>query len=712
MMAERVSLGGVWGAGFGCAMVLIVEIGCSGGKTHAVASRIAAPPEMPSVVFDSCHSFPTVAPVWIVNRMSGLCLGVPGADHHTPGAATEVNHCVPGGGDHGADMAWRIVPAGDGHYRLENVVSHLCLGSQGIDPHGVPNGVGTVTGVYPCASGAGGSAAETEWDVSEALGGYLKLTNVISEFCLSVRDSVGREVDHHDPGETTELAECEDAAGRHRDSDWTIVEAKGGLFVDDRNNGSANCNDYCARHGGACEDGRVVGGEELGCGRSLAELAQVSCVCWKNPCSEANALECDGRVAPIRSCSLEARSANPDLSLYVVGLNHDRIDGFHYVGERGVEELSAAIAESVLRPEDLVVALSESNNSGLHGQMADGDSCDAGDFIGDDHKAQNGECVANALQRELGNRLPAGGRFEIHQINNEAYAGPSVEGGHAVITGPRWRVVSTTVVEGGALAVQLLDSRNPSNQFDLFIVHTNGSESHAGGAGCKLDLETVQRVAWESMHGQMLTPIVAGDFNCAASDCADPTSDHKCPATMTVAGFMSQWFTWSDQAVTCPADGRRPAVTLAMEDQIMHVLVGRMDAPAGTFRGTFRPVAARFSQHTNGVPVSCPDGIWLPALGHNVVSMDFALDVPATPPRPCPEGKTRCGGECVDLNTDESHCGTCTRACGGDRPVCSNGFCEKKTIGPHGCTPPAIWCKHTQSCAVDPDPNWCAKDPL
>jgi hypothetical protein len=42
----------------------------------------------------------------------------------------------------------------------------------------------------------------------------------------------------------------------------------------------------------------------------------------------------------------------------------------------------------------------------------------------------------------------------------------------------------------------------------------------------------------------------------------------------------------------------------------------------------------------------------------------------------CAPGLNQCGGDCVDLRTDNEHCGACDKHCG-DKRVCSNGKCEK-----------------------------------
>ncbi len=41
---------------------------------------------------------------------------------------------------------------------------------------------------------------------------------------------------------------------------------------------------------------------------------------------------------------------------------------------------------------------------------------------------------------------------------------------------------------------------------------------------------------------------------------------------------------------------------------------------------------------------------------------------------PCSQGLTLCGGNCVDINSDENHCGTCSNACGTGQ-LCDTGTC-------------------------------------
>lgn len=85
--------------------------------------------------------------VQIRNQVSGLCLGVQGVDSHRSGALVEVYTCDPPGVA-AQDNQWRIVPQNDGTKQIQNRVSGLCLGVQGADSHG-PGGQ---VEVYDCTS--------------------------------------------------------------------------------------------------------------------------------------------------------------------------------------------------------------------------------------------------------------------------------------------------------------------------------------------------------------------------------------------------------------------------------------------------------------------------------------------------------------------------------------------------------------------------------
>ena len=85
--------------------------------------------------------------VSITNKVSNLCLGVQGVDSHRSGALVEVYTCNPPG-IASMDQQWRIVPQNDGTKRIENRVSGLCLGVQGADSHSA----GAQVEVYDCNS--------------------------------------------------------------------------------------------------------------------------------------------------------------------------------------------------------------------------------------------------------------------------------------------------------------------------------------------------------------------------------------------------------------------------------------------------------------------------------------------------------------------------------------------------------------------------------
>ena len=85
--------------------------------------------------------------VSITNAFSNLCLGVQGVDSHVAGGLVEVYTCNPPG-IASEDQQWRIVPQNDGTKRIENRVSGLCLGVQGADSHSA----GAQVEVYDCNS--------------------------------------------------------------------------------------------------------------------------------------------------------------------------------------------------------------------------------------------------------------------------------------------------------------------------------------------------------------------------------------------------------------------------------------------------------------------------------------------------------------------------------------------------------------------------------
>lgn len=70
----------------------------------------------------------------------------------------------------------------------------------------------------------------------------------------------------------------------------------------------------------------------------------------------------------------------------------------------------------------------------------------------------------------------------------------------------------------------------------------------------------------------------------------------------------------------------------------------------------------------------------------DVVLVDQVVP-PDAAPSPCPAGQTNCGGTCVDLATDEAHCGSCEVACAVPAnafAACVAGRCETRCRDGYG----------------------------
>lgn len=71
-------------------------------------------------------------------------------------------------------------------------------------------------------------------------------------------------------------------------------------------------------------------------------------------------------------------------------------------------------------------------------------------------------------------------------------------------------------------------------------------------------------------------------------------------------------------------------------------------------------------------------------------------------PVPCPAGQTRCDTGCFNLQTDPSHCGSCSNVCP-DRSLCTNGGCEPDTIiRRRVCRPGTYPCPDCDRCGASP----------
>ena len=164
------------------------------------------------------RSIPASPPVagydHILNKVSNLCLGVMGVDGHGPGVRVEVYHCNPGGGDAGNDNQWTIKDLGNGYSHIINKVSGLCLGVLGVDGHGP----GVRVEVYHCNPGGGDAGNDNQWTIKDLGNGYSHIINKVSGLCLGVLG-----VDGHGPGVPVEVFHCNPGSGDDgSDNQWTL----------------------------------------------------------------------------------------------------------------------------------------------------------------------------------------------------------------------------------------------------------------------------------------------------------------------------------------------------------------------------------------------------------------------------------------------------------------------------------------------------------
>jgi Stigma-specific protein, Stig1 len=65
--------------------------------------------------------------------------------------------------------------------------------------------------------------------------------------------------------------------------------------------------------------------------------------------------------------------------------------------------------------------------------------------------------------------------------------------------------------------------------------------------------------------------------------------------------------------------------------------------------------------------------------------------------RGCPQGQTRCGGRCVNLKTNENHCGSCANHCRSTQ-TCCKGRCVNLQINENHCGSCRNRCAEGQEC--------------
>jgi hypothetical protein len=302
-----------------------------------------------------------------------------------------------------------------------------------------------------------------------------------------------------------------------------------------------------------------------------------------------------------------AAKSKPAMSLYVAGMNHARADGRTSAHREGAAELAKAVGDSAEDPRSIVVAFSESiRDDLLSGAIT---SCEAGDKIGADGIPHNGECVAYALEQRF--RRTTRFTYKSWQWWGET-------GGPALITGSRWKVVSTANLEGNpgrAFEVRLQDTRNPRTHVSLYMFHTSGDD----GATPKAWQETVGivKLARQRMRRGDLTPLFVGDFN---TGIGAPSG-----------GIFSGALAWWNLGNFCPIQpGVAQPLQFSLEQQILHIFAGKRssspdDLDFSCSSGHLAPVNLKYSRMKSGEPTSRNDGIWLPNVAHNVVAMGFEI---------------------------------------------------------------------------------------
>jgi hypothetical protein len=64
----------------------------------------------------------------------------------------------------------------------------------------------------------------------------------------------------------------------------------------------------------------------------------------------------------------------------------------------------------------------------------------------------------------------------------------------------------------------------------------------------------------------------------------------------------------------------------------------------------------------------------------------------------CKGGRKECGGKCKNLDTDESHCGSCNNACPSFAAVCVAGACQSCPAAADHCVSPGSSCQNDPGC--------------
>lgn len=107
-----------------------------------------------------------------------------------------------------------------------------------------------------------------------------------------------------------------------------------------------------------------------------------------------------------------------------------------------------------------------------------------------------------------------------------------------------------------------------------------------------------------------------------------------------------------------------------------------------------------------GVPDGSAD--YIDTIDHTELtdSREVPSDTAAEEVVTCPEGKTLCGGKCVDTSSDGNNCGRCGHACGSDES-CFSGYCCPNGCGVTDCSPDRCPAPCSRTCS---SPEYCETD--
>ena len=356
-----------------------------------------------------------------------------------------------------------------------------------------------------------------------------------------------------------------------------------------------------------CDDGLVQGKSpgidafDTNCDSDPAVIAKwksintyEKCRCGNSPLYSSGSCIRAG-MYDTKSCRLENTPTTPvAMSLFVMGLNHTRLDAGAHVDQQGVNEVAQTIVDANIDPTQVVVAMSGSTFA----------SCDSGEFASDAGN-RNGACLANALKK----------RFN----RNFVYVGwHDPDGGLAIITGERWVVDEredylTPAPNGyGALVVYLRDTKDPKGaRQPIYVVHMGGPLPE------KLRTFVEHARKQSQVRPKDLTPLFVGDMN------VRPAGDEM--------AWCDTQLRWLNRSLRCGSD------VFDLEGEIIHVFAGKAEATDTQLKFPLnlrwlQPVALKYSAESLGTPASRVSGIWLPSIDHNVIGLDLTYVNPPTLP--------------------------------------------------------------------------------